>query len=89
MRFRNENTQTWSVWESYQTSRQWQLSDGDGSKTVFVEYKDNAGNVSQGTISDQIQLDTTTPDTTRPTVLDTTSSLEPDRGHWEYRAPPT
>jgi hypothetical protein len=80
MRFRNENTQTWSVWESYQTSRQWQLSDGDGSKTVFVKYKDNAGNVSQGTISDQIQLDTTTPDTTRPTVLDTTSSLEPDRG---------
>jgi hypothetical protein len=59
MRFRNENTETWSVWEPYQTSRQWQLSDGNGTKTVFVEYKDNAGNVSQGTISDQIQLDTT------------------------------
>ena len=69
MRFRNENTQTWSVWEPYQTSRQWQLSNGDGPKTVFVEYKDNAGNVSQGTISDGIQLDTTTPpDTTAPTV---------------------
>lgn len=59
MRFRSEDTQTWSVWENFQTSRQWQLSDGDGAKTVFVEYRDNAGNVSQGTISDGIQLDTT------------------------------
>ena len=35
------------------------MSDGNGAKTIFVEYKDNAGNVSQGTISDGIQLDTT------------------------------
>lgn len=80
MRFRNENTATWTTWQPYATSRAWQLSSGDGTKTVFVEYKDNAGNVSQGTISDEIQLDTTTPDTTRPTVLDNSSSLEPDRG---------
>lgn len=73
MRFRNENTETWSEWEPYQTSRQWQLSSGDGTKTVFVEYKDNAGNVSQGTISDQVVLDTTTPtDTTAPKVQDWT-----------------
>jgi hypothetical protein len=73
MRFRNENTQTWSAWEPYQTSRQWQLSSGDGTKTVFVEYKDNAGNLSQGTTSDDIQLDTTTPtDTTAPKVQDWT-----------------
>ena len=68
MRFRNENTQTWSDWQPYATSRQWQLSSGDGTKTVFVEYKDNAtaGNVSQGVISDQIVLDTS--DSTAPTV---------------------
>jgi hypothetical protein len=70
MRFRNENTATWDgvAWENYATSRAWQLSSGDGTKTVFVEYRDTAGNVSQGTISDEIQLDTTTPDTTKPTV---------------------
>ena len=67
MRFRNENTATWSTWQPYATSRAWQLSSGDGAKTVFVEYKDNAENVSQGTISDQIQLDTS--DFTAPTVV--------------------
>jgi hypothetical protein len=68
MRFRNESTATWDgiSWENYATSRQWQLSTGDGTKTVFVEFKDNAGNVSQGVISDQILLDTT--DFTAPTV---------------------
>jgi hypothetical protein len=67
MRFRNEDTATWSTWQRYATSRAWQLSSGDGTKTVNVEYKDNAGNVSQGVISDQILLDTT--DFTAPTVL--------------------
>jgi hypothetical protein len=66
MRFRNENTATWSTWQPYAPSRAWSLSSGDGTKTVFVEYKDNAGNVSQGVISDQIVLDTT--DFTAPTV---------------------
>ena len=66
MRFRNESTTTWSTWEPYSTSRAWSLSGGDGTKTVLVEYRDNAGNVSQGTISDQIMLDTT--DFTAPTV---------------------
>ena len=68
MRFRNESTATWDgiSWEDYAPSRQWQLSSGDGTKTVFVEFMDNAGNVSQGVISDQILLDTT--DFTAPTV---------------------
>jgi hypothetical protein len=68
MRFRNEDTTTWSTWEEdYATSRQWQVSSGNGTKTVFVEFRDSAGNVSQGVISDQILLDTT--DFTAPTVL--------------------
>jgi hypothetical protein len=66
MRLRNENTPTWDgvAWENYTPSRQWQLSNGDGTKTVFVEFKDNAGNASQGVISDQILLDTS--DSTAP-----------------------
>lgn len=67
MRFRNENTDTWSAWEPYSTSRSWLLSNGDGTKTVHVEYRDNAGNVSTVAIQDSILLDTTTPaDTTAP-----------------------
>ncbi|HET7480190.1 MAG TPA: hypothetical protein VFJ72_11810 [Rubrobacteraceae bacterium] len=67
MRFRNENTDTWSAWEPFATSRSWLLSAGDGTKTVHVEYRDNAGNVSTAAIQDDIQLDsqldTTAPDT--------------------------
>lgn len=63
MRFRNDNTETWSTWEPYATSSEWRLSDGDGEKTVHVQYRDNAGNVSTDEIQDGIQLDTTTPNT--------------------------
>ncbi len=70
MRFRNESTETWSAWEPYGTSRSWLLSTGDGAKTVHVQYRDNAQNISTTTISDDIQLDTATPaDTIAPTVL--------------------
>ncbi|MGH3088601.1 MAG: hypothetical protein ACRDSJ_14955, partial [Rubrobacteraceae bacterium] len=61
MRFRNENTDTWSEWEPYATSRQWLLSDGEGTKTVHVQFRDNAGNVSTDAISDGIQLDLAAP----------------------------
>ncbi|QIN83561.1 hypothetical protein GBA63_13630 [Rubrobacter tropicus] len=68
MRFRNENTETWSAWEPYSTGRSWLLSGGDGTKTVHVQYRDNAGNVSTAAIEDGIlldsQLDTNAPDTT-------------------------
>ncbi len=73
MRFRNENTETWSAWEPYGTGRSWLLSSGDGAKTVFVQYRDNAQNVSAATISDDIQLDTTTPPDTTPPETTITS----------------
>jgi len=41
-------------WESYATSKAWTLTSGDGTKTVYVQFKDNAGNTSQAT--DQINL---------------------------------
>lgn len=46
MRFRNENTNTWSPWQAYTTSKAWTLSSGAGTKAVYVQYQDRAGNVS-------------------------------------------
>lgn len=73
MRFRNENTDTWSAWEPFAASRSWLLSSGDGAKTVHAEYRDNAGNVSTAAIQDGIQLDTMPPpppaaDTMKPAI---------------------
>ncbi len=59
MRFSNDNA-VWSSWEPAATSRTWALSTGDGMKTVQVQYKDAAGNVS-GSYSDTIKLDATPP----------------------------
>jgi hypothetical protein len=42
MHFSNDNF-TWSNWELYQTSKTWALLDGDGLKTVSVQFIDNAG----------------------------------------------
>ena len=46
MRFRNENRSTWSSWKAYDARTSWWLSSGAGTKAVFVQYKDRAGNVS-------------------------------------------
>ena len=59
--FSNDNF-TYSALEPYATTKTWQLSSGDGTKTVFVKFLDPAGNVSQPA-SDTIVLDTTPPDT--------------------------
>ena len=58
MRFSNDGS-NWSDWESYDTSKTWTLIAGDSTKTVYVQYKDNAGNV--GTYTDTIILDTASP----------------------------
>jgi hypothetical protein len=58
MCFQNE-VGAWSSWEPYATSKSWSLTTGDGSKTVYVQYKDNAGLT---VVSyDLIVLDTTLP----------------------------
>ncbi len=46
MRFKNESAGTWSSWQTYSTSKSWTLSAGAGTKTVYVQYKDRAGNIS-------------------------------------------
>ena len=45
MRFSNNGT-NWSDWEPYATSKRWTLSRGYGTKIVYVEFRDVAGNVS-------------------------------------------
>ena len=45
MRFSNDNL-TWTAWQAYATTKNWTLSPGEGTKTVYVQFKDNAGYVS-------------------------------------------
>jgi hypothetical protein len=59
MRFSNDNA-TWGGWTAYATSAAWTLSAGDGTKTVYVQYRDIADNGS-GSFTDTIILDTTAP----------------------------
>jgi hypothetical protein len=60
MQFSNDNV-NWSGWQTYATSWTWSLSAGAGTKTVYAQFRDGAGNVSSTTISDSIQLETTAP----------------------------
>lgn len=62
MQFSNDDT-TYSTAEAYATTKSWTLTSGDGTKTVYVKYKDVAGNWSSA-FSDTILLDTTIPTTT-------------------------
>lgn len=59
MRFSN-NASTWSSWESYKTSKSWTLTSGDGTKTVYAQFKDAAGSISENA-SDTIILKTSIP----------------------------
>jgi hypothetical protein len=60
MRF-SDNGTWWSTWETFNVSTTYTLTSGDGTKTVYVQFRDNAGLVSTGTISDDVILDTTPP----------------------------
>ena len=59
MQFSNDNV-TYSVAETYATSKAWTLSSGDGPKTVHVKFLDAAGNPS-APAEDGITLDTVPP----------------------------
>ena len=58
MQFSNDGI-TWMPWEAIATSKAWTLPPGDGTKTVYVQFKDWAGLVSL--YSGTIILDTTSP----------------------------
>ena len=57
MRFSNDGI-LWSNWESIASRKSWTLKTGSGSKTVYVQVRDNAGLVSEP-FSDTINLVTT------------------------------
>ncbi len=56
MRFSNDH-KNWTEWEDYSTTKQWTLSQSqsNGNRTVYVQFKDDMGNISQ-TYSDDIHL---------------------------------
>lgn len=58
MRFSNDNN-VWSSLEPYATSKTWTLQGGDGQKTVYAQYSDNAGLTSQYSV--RITLETSGP----------------------------
>jgi hypothetical protein len=58
MRFIDEAV-PWTGWEPYSTTKPWTLPAGEGPKTVFVEFRDEAGNTSN--CSDGITVDTIAP----------------------------
>ena len=70
MRFSNDNA-TWSAWEANAATKTWTLTSGDGTKTVYVQYKDNAGN-SSASFFDTIILQTL-PNVSVSLVPDSTS----------------
>ena len=51
---------TGASWETYTITKSWTLSTTDGTKTVYIKFKDTAGNISS-IFSDSIILDTTVP----------------------------
>jgi hypothetical protein len=46
MRFRNRDTDPYSAWEPCQATKSWALIVGAGTKKVYVQFRDLAGNVS-------------------------------------------
>jgi hypothetical protein len=68
MRFR-EGTD-WTSWEAYQPNRQWILENWKGVRTVEVEFRDRAGNVSEA-VADSIQYEPPAPKVLRITPSET------------------
>ncbi|MHA2185738.1 MAG: hypothetical protein ACXAAI_12135, partial [Promethearchaeota archaeon] len=58
VRYSNDGS-SWSTWEAPSINRAWTLSEGDGSKVVYIEIRDNARRTS--TFSDTIGLDRADP----------------------------
>jgi RHS repeat-associated protein len=73
MQLKNEGSEFTGRWEPYATKHSWVLSDGDGEKTVSVEFKNAGGQVSSA--SDSIVLDTTPPKNVRITAPASHASL--------------
>jgi ELWxxDGT repeat protein len=76
MNFSNNGVFDTGAWETYSTSKIWNLTAGDGSKTVCVKFKDAQG-VESHVFCDKVILDTVLPDvslTSFPAVQTTSTS---------------
>jgi subtilisin family serine protease len=73
-RYKNSDG-SWTGWESCSSSKSWTLSSGDGTKTVYYQVRDKAGNIRE--VSDTIILDTTDPPA--PTI---SSVTHPNENNW-------
>jgi predicted CXXCH cytochrome family protein len=60
MQFSNDGT-AWGDWWPYGTSATWTLASGDGLKVVRARFRDAWGNVTPGSISDTISLNSVGP----------------------------
>jgi hypothetical protein len=74
MCFSNDAT-TWSTWEPYATVKTWNLTAGDGQKTVTVKFLDNAGLTS--TTSYTITLQTPQPSPTSTPTPTSSPTITP------------
>jgi len=69
LRFSLNDKVTWSPWASYATSTSLTLPSGLGTKTVYAQYRDAAGNVLE--LSDAIELVPSAGPTPTPTITPT------------------
>ena len=53
---------SWTSWQTCTPTKSWTLTTGDGTKTVYYQVRDRAGNIRQ--VYDSIVLDTTKPSVT-------------------------
>jgi glucose/arabinose dehydrogenase/chitodextrinase len=72
MRFSNNGT-SFSTAEAFAPAKTWSLSTGAGTKTVYVQFRDAAGNWSTA-VTDTIVLDTTAPTISGRTATSITGS---------------
>jgi hypothetical protein len=76
VRFSNDGTWDQSTWEQFTNTTNWQLTGGDGLKTVYCQIQDNAGLIT--TVSSSIILSTPQPlSSTYPTPLNTSPTPAP------------
>jgi hypothetical protein len=76
MRLSNDG-QNFSEEVSYATSQEWVLTQGDGIKTVYVLFKDAAGNWMNSAASDSIELQLDTDGDGLPDTWESASGLDP------------
>ncbi len=77
MRFSNDGS-SWSSEVAYATTHQWTLTAGDGTKTVYANFRDASGNWMSTPVSDTITLRLDTDGDGMPDSWEVAYGLDPD-----------